>query len=116
MSMVRARSKIERFARSALPFCSGVSGDVVSWTMPCSLKNMVKTFDVYSPPPSERKIRSLKPVDLSVSVNQVLKVAKASLLRVRKYTQTHCERSSQKVMRYCAPPEERMGAGPQRSE
>jgi hypothetical protein len=55
-------------------------------------------------------------VDLSVSVNQVLKVARVLLLHVRKYTQTHCEHSSLRVIRYCAPPEDQTGAGPQRSE
>jgi len=41
---------------------------------------------------------------------------KVSLLRAKKYTQTHCEHSSQKVIMWCAPPEERTGAGPHKSE
>ena len=52
--MVRTRSKLVRFCRSASPFCSGVSGEVVSWQIPRSFKNFFHSLVINSPPLSVR--------------------------------------------------------------
>ena len=51
-SMAQTLSKSVRFIHSATLLCWGVSGIVILWVIPHSLRKCWKSFPVYSPPPS----------------------------------------------------------------
>src|ERR1700683_5249626 len=107
---------MDRFWRSASPFCSGVSGEVVSWRIPRSFKNFFHSLERNSPPLSVRKMSSLQPVSFSTNVNHSLNAAKASLLCFKNDTQTQRDLSSVNVMTYRVPLSVGTGAGPHKSQ
>jgi len=63
-SMLRAASSSVLFDLSATPFWAGVYVVLVSWRMPFSAKNLLKSFPMYSSPLSERSVRTVFPVSL----------------------------------------------------
>ena len=69
IKMVWTGSKMVQFWHLETPFCSEVYGEVSSWHIPWSLRNLSQSFKRYSPLLSVQMVWITCPVSLSTYVN-----------------------------------------------
>ena len=83
--------------------------------MPLDSQKSLNSWEVYSPPLSERKALSFIPFSVSTEAIHFLKIEYTSPFCFMGYTQTFLVASSINVTNYKAPPNDLVGIGPHTS-